>query len=142
MIFYIHRVSSNSSLPYSFPAGFGAGTPQQEHVCAAKWRGLAPTSSCGGTTRNDKQAKAGYHHYGGTLPFALHPLYCTFRVNRCVRPYTVRTHVRRKKGRFLHIGIFFRLSVWYTRFSSTNRNLRWKYGIKQGILRVYFRAAI
>ena len=93
-------------------------------VCVSRWRGLAPTSSCGGTTRNGKQAKAGYHHGGGTLTFALHPLYCTFRVNRGVRPYMAGTHVRRKKGRFLHIGIFFRLSVWYTRFSLTNRNLQ------------------
>ena len=52
------------------------------------------------------------------------PLYCAFRVNRCVRPYMAGTHVRRKKGRFLHIGVFFRLSVWYTRFSLTNRNLQ------------------
>ena len=28
------------------------------------------------------------------------PLYCAFQVNRCVRPYMVGTHVRRKKGRF------------------------------------------
>ena len=78
----------------------------------------------GGTGREPERAKAGYHHDGGILPFALHPLYCTFRVNRCVRPYMAGTHVRRKKGRFLHIGVFFRLSVWYTRFSSTNRNLQ------------------
>mgnify|MGYP000067869270 FL=1 len=52
------------------------------------------------------------------------PLYCAFRVNRGVRPYMAGTHVRRKKGRFLHIGVFFRLSVWYTRFSLTNRNLQ------------------
>ena len=107
-----------------YEVGFGAGTPQQDSVCAARRRGLAPTSSCGDTTRNGKQAKAGYHHGGGTLPFALHPLYCTFRVNRCVRPYMAGTHVRRKKGRFLHIGVFFRLSVWYTRFSLTNLNLQ------------------
>ena len=122
-----------------YEVGFRAGTPQPDRVCEAtnapvgissgrtvcvsRWRGLAPTSSCGGTTRNGKRTKAGYHHGGGTLPFALHPLYCTFRVNRCVRPYMAGTHVRRKKGRFLHIGVFFRLSVWYTRFSSTNRNL-------------------
>ena len=107
-----------------YEVGFRAGTPQQDRVCAARWRGPAPTSSCGRTARNGKQAKAGYHHDGGILPFALHPLYCTFRVNRCVRPYMAGTHVRRKKGRFLHIGVFFRLSVWYTRFSSTNRNLQ------------------
>ena len=52
------------------------------------------------------------------------PLYCAFRVNRCVRPYMAGTHVRRKKEKFWHIGIFFRLTVWYTRFSSTNRNLQ------------------
>ena len=81
---------------------------------------------CGESTQNGKQEriKAGYHHEGSVLPFALHPLYCTFRVNRCVRPYMAGTHVRRKKGRFLHIGVFFRLSVWYTRFSLTNRNLQ------------------
>ena len=56
-------------MPYSFPAGSGAGTPQQEHVCAARGSGLAPTGSCRGTTRNGKQAKAGYHHGDGTLPF-------------------------------------------------------------------------
>ena len=100
------------------------GFQATERSCAARWRGLAPASSCGRTTRNGKRTKAGYHHGGGTLPFALHPLYCTFRVNRCVRPYMAGTHVRRKKGRFLHIGIFFRLSVWYTRFSLTNRNLQ------------------
>jgi len=100
------------------------GFQAAERSCAAKWRGLAPTSSCGGTTRNGKRTKAGYHHGDDTLPFALHPLYCTFRVNRCVRPYMAGTHVRRKKGRFLHIGVFFRLSVWYTRFSLTNRNLQ------------------
>ena len=52
------------------------------------------------------------------------PLYCAFRVNRCVRPYMAGTHVRRKKEKFWHIGIFLRLTVWYTRFSSTNRNLQ------------------
>ena len=122
-----------------YEAGFRAGTPQQDRICEAtnapvgissgrtvlrsKMEGLRPDKFCGRTTQSDKQAKAGYHHGGGTLPFALHPLYCTFRVNRCVRPYMAGTHVRRKKGRFLHIGGFFRLSVWYTRFSSTNRNL-------------------
>ena len=39
------------------------------------------------------------------------PLYCAFRTNRCVRPYTARTHVRRKKGKFWHIGVVFRLAV-------------------------------
>ena len=28
------------------------------------------------------------------------PLYCAFRVNRCVRVYMAGTHVRKKKGRF------------------------------------------
>ena len=49
------------------------GFQATERSCAARWRGLAPASSCGRTTRNGKQAKAGYHHDGGTLPFALHP---------------------------------------------------------------------
>ena len=100
------------------------GFQAAERSALARWRGPAPTSSCGRTARNGKQAKAGYHRGDGILPFALHPLYCAFRVNRCVRPYMAGTHVRRKKGRFLHIGVFFRLSVWYTRFSSTNRNLQ------------------
>ena len=39
------------------------------------------------------------------------PLYCAFRVNRCVRAYMAGTHVRRKKGKFLRIGVFFRLVV-------------------------------
>jgi len=40
-------------------------------------------------------------------------LYCAFQVNRYVRPYMTGTHVRRKNGKFLHIGVFFRLAVWY-----------------------------
>lgn len=47
------------------------------------------------------------------------PLYCAFRGNRCVRPYTAGTHVRRKKGKFQHIGVFFRLAVWYTRLNKS-----------------------
>ena len=40
--------------------------------------------------QNGKQerVKAGYHHSGVALPFAFVPLYCAFRVYRCVRPYT------------------------------------------------------
>ena len=74
-----------------------------------------------GTTRNSGQerVKAGYHHEGGALPFALHPLYCAFRVNRCVRAYIVGTHVRSKKEKFLHIGVFFRLTVWYTQLNKS-----------------------
>ena len=58
--------------------------------------------SYGESTQNGEQerTKAGYHHGGGALPFALHPLYCAFRVNRCVRAYMAGTHVRSKKGRF------------------------------------------
>ena len=47
------------------------------------------------------------------------PLYCAFRVNRCVRAYMAGTHVRRKKGKFWHIGVFFRLVVWYTRLNKS-----------------------
>ena len=49
-------------------------------------------------------------------------LYCAFQVNRCVRPYMVGTHVRRKNGKFLHIGVFFRLAVWYTRLRKWYRH--------------------
>ena len=47
------------------------------------------------------------------------PLYCAFRVNRCVRAYIVGTHVRSKKEKFLHIGVFFRLTVWYTQLNKS-----------------------
>ena len=69
--------------------------------------------SCGESTQNGKQeqVKAGYHHGGGALPFALRDqvrfvrtwsstLYGALRANRCVRPYMAGTHVRRKKGKF------------------------------------------
>ena len=32
----------------------------------------------------------------------------------------VRMHVRGKKGKFLHIGVFFRFAVWYTRLNKLN----------------------
>ena len=64
-------------------------------------------------------AKAGYHHDGGALPFTFVPPICVFRVNRCVRPYTARTHVRKKMGKFWHIGVVFRLVVWYTRLNKS-----------------------
>jgi len=67
----------------------------------------------GGSTQNGKQerVKAGYHYGGGALPFTFVPPICVFRVNRCVRPYTARTHVRRKMSKFWHIGVVFRLAV-------------------------------
>ena len=60
--------------------------PATERSCAARWRGLNPTSSCGDTARNGKQerATAGYHHGDGILPFVL---YGAFGGNRCVRAY-------------------------------------------------------
>ena len=63
--------------------------------------------------QNGKQerVKAGYHYGGGALPFTFVPPICVFRVNRCVRPYTARTHVRRKMSKFWHIGVVFRLAV-------------------------------
>ena len=63
--------------------------------------------------QNGKQerVKAGYHHGGGALPFTFVSPICVFRVNRCVRAYMAGTHVRRKKGKFLRIGVFFRLVV-------------------------------
>ena len=33
------------------------------------------------------------------------------------------THVRRKMAKFHYIGVFFHGGVWYTRLSSTNREL-------------------
>ena len=45
------------------------------------------------------------------------PLYFAFRVDRSVRPYTARTHVRRKKGKFWHIAVVFCQAVWYTQAS-------------------------
>ena len=33
------------------------------------------------------------------------------------------THVRRKMEKFHYIGVFFHGGVWYTRLSSTNREL-------------------
>ena len=63
----------------------------------------------GRTTRNGKQerAKAGYHRGDGILPFVL---YGAFWGNRCVR---------RKKGKFWHIGVFFRFAVWYNRLNKS-----------------------
>ena len=39
--------------------------------------------------------------------------------NRCVRAYMAGTHVRSKKEKFLHIGVFFRLTVWYTQLNKS-----------------------
>ena len=69
----------------------------------------------------------------GILPFALRDqvrfvrtwsstLYGALRANRCVRPYMAGTHVRRKKGKFGHIGVFFQLVVWYTRLNKSEVN--------------------
>ena len=123
-----------------YEVGFGAGTPQQDRVCEAtntpvgclsnrtvcvsRWRSFATTSSEKRLLRAINKQRQGITMEVVPCLLLCIPLYCAFRVNRGVRPYTVRTHVRRKKGRFLHIGIFFRLSVWYTRFSLTNRNLQ------------------
>ena len=76
-----------------YEVGFRAGTPQQDRVCAARWRGLAPTGSCGSTTRNGKRTKAGYHHGGGALPFALHPPIL------CVSGQSLRTSVHGRYAR-------------------------------------------
>ena len=100
-----------------YEVGFRAGTPQQDRVCEAtnapvgissgrtvcvsRWRGFAPTSSCGESTQNGKQAKAEYHHGGGALPFALHPPIL------CVSGQSLRTSVHgryaraQKKGKVL-----------------------------------------
>ena len=93
-------------------------------VCVSRWRGFATTSSEKRLLRAINKQRQGITMEVVPCLLLCIPLYCAFRVNRCVRPYMAGTHVRRKKGRFLHIGVFFRLSVWYTRFSSTNRNLQ------------------
>ena len=59
---------------------------------------------CGESTRSGKQAKAGYHHGDGILPFVLRnqvrfvrtwssPLYGAFEGNRCVRAYRRAVHL-------------------------------------------------
>ena len=93
-------------------------------VCVSRWRGFATTSSEKRLLRAINKQRQGIIITVVPCLLLCTPLYCAFRVNRGVRPYMAGTHVRRKKGRFLHIGIFFRLSVWYTRFSLTNRNLQ------------------
>ena len=62
-------------------------------VCVSRWRGFAPTSSCGESTQNGKQAKAEYHHGGGALPFALHP------PRLCVSGQSLRTSVHGRYAR-------------------------------------------
>ena len=61
------------------------GFQAAERSCAARWRGLAPTGSCGGTTRNGKRTKAGYHHGDGTLPFDIIVYSVSFRKSQGVR---------------------------------------------------------
>ena len=53
--------------------------------------------------QNGKQerVKAGYHHGGVPCLLLCIPLYCAFRVNRCVRPYMAGTHVRREPAKSL-----------------------------------------
>ena len=63
--------------------------------------------SYGESTQSSKRTKAGYHRGDGILPFVL---YGAFWGNRCVR---------RKKGKFWHIGVFFRFAVWYNRLNKS-----------------------
>ena len=85
---------------------------------------------CGKSTQSSKQAKAGYHHDGGILPFCFAEssslcanlvVHSIWRIggNRYVRAYMAGTHVRSKKEKFLHIGVFFRLTVWYTQLNKS-----------------------
>ena len=71
----------------------------------------------------DTIKQAGYHQAVVSCLLLYIPLYCAFQVNRCVRPYMTGTHVRRKMAKFHYIGVFFHGGVWYTRLSSTNREL-------------------
>ena len=78
------RISTNSSLPYSVPAGFGADALQQEHYRSpTNVRTLTPNS-------NDQRQ--------GIIMAMVSCLLC-------------------------YICLFFHGRVWYTRLSSTNRNL-------------------
>ena len=69
-------------------------------------------------------AKAGYHRGDGILPFVL---YGAFGGNRCVRTYAG------KWQNFTISGVFFHWRVWYTRLSSTNRNLYIKENIDETV---------
>ena len=52
----------------------------------------------------------------------------------------------KEKGSLFNVKIWMKILVKKSTLcygnENRNRDLRWKYGIKQGILRVYFRAAI
>ena len=74
-------------------------------------------------------AKAGYHRGDGILPFVL---YGAFGGNRCVRTYAGKWQNSTISGVFFHGG------VWYTRLSSTNRNLY----IKENIDEIVFMFAL
>ena len=87
-------------------------------------------------------AKAGYHRGDGILPFVLRDQVRFVRT--WSSPYmthwgqSLRTHVRRKMAKFHYIGLFFHGGVWYTRLSSTNRNLY----IKENIGETFFMFAL
>ena len=121
-----------------YEVGFRAGTPQPDRVCEAtnapvgissgrtvcvsRWRGFAPTSS-------EKRLLRAINKQRQGITMEWYPAFCFASLILHVSGQSLRTsihgrYVRRKKGRFLHIGVFFRLSVWYTRFSLTNRNLQ------------------
>ena len=96
-----------------YEVGFGAGTPQQNRVCEAtnapvgissnrtvcvsRWRGFAPTSSEKRLLRAINKQRQGITMEVVPCLLLCTPLYCAFRVNRCVCP-SVRT---REKGRVL-----------------------------------------
>ena len=96
-----------------YEVGFGAGTPQQDRVCEAtnapvgissgrtvcvsRWRGFATTSSEKRLLRAINKQRQGITMTVVSCLLLCIPLYCAFRVNRCVCP-SVRT---REKGRVL-----------------------------------------
>ena len=49
------------------------GLSSDRTVLRSKMEGPRPDKFCGESTQSSKRAKAGYHHSGGALPFALHP---------------------------------------------------------------------
>ena len=66
-------------------------------VCVSRWRGFAPTSSAEGLHRALNEQRQGITMIVVSCLLLCIPLYCAFRVNRCVCP-SVRT---REKGRVL-----------------------------------------
>ncbi len=123
-----------------YEVGFRAGTPQQDRVCEAtnapvgissgrtvcvsRWRGFATTSSEKRLLRAiNKQRQGIITVVIPCLLLCIPPILCVSSQSRRTSVHGRYTRTQ-KKEKFWHIGIFLRLTVWYTRFSLTNRNLQ------------------